>query len=130
MNSRIGVTYWLGAVSSGHGHGWLEERALEEDTVVREGLVHGSEDLLLHLSGSLDVVVTVHEDLGLDDWDEAWRCHVKFVCCYFACRFKTGGFSSKVILTKEYLTPARRVRIWQVPRRSPGERGLRGIHRR
>mmetsp|Transcript_5691 Transcript_5691/g.23652 ORF Transcript_5691/g.23652 Transcript_5691/m.23652 type:complete len:432 (+) Transcript_5691:393-1688(+) len=52
-------------------HVGLEERALEEDLVVRELLVARRDDLLGDLGGDLDRVGAVHEDLGLDDGHEA-----------------------------------------------------------
>mmetsp|Transcript_15975 Transcript_15975/g.35376 ORF Transcript_15975/g.35376 Transcript_15975/m.35376 type:complete len:304 (-) Transcript_15975:303-1214(-) len=65
----------LGALCTGHGHGGLEDGALEEDAVIAEGLVHGSQHLLLHLGGALDAVVAVHQDLRLHDGHQAGLLH-------------------------------------------------------
>lgn len=60
-----------GSLRAGADHVGLEEGALEHDVVVREGLVHGSEDALGGGGGHLDGEVAVHEHLGLDDGDKA-----------------------------------------------------------
>jgi hypothetical protein len=58
-------------VSARDGHGGLKEGTLKVNTVLRAGLVDLSEDLLLDSGGLLDAVVAVHENLRLDDGDEA-----------------------------------------------------------
>ena len=68
--SHLGLDGLL-AVSARDGHGRLEEGALEVDAVLRQVLVHLSENLLLDAGGRLEVVVAVHENLRLDDGDEA-----------------------------------------------------------
>mmetsp|Transcript_27017 Transcript_27017/g.61992 ORF Transcript_27017/g.61992 Transcript_27017/m.61992 type:complete len:441 (-) Transcript_27017:20-1342(-) len=65
---RVGLVL---ALDARHGHRGLEERALEEDAVLAQLLVHGGEDALLHARGGGDVVGAVDEDLRLDDRDEA-----------------------------------------------------------
>lgn len=60
----------LAAGAGGH-HVRLEESALEEDVLVVEGLVARGDDLLGDGAADLEVVITIHEDLGLDDGHEA-----------------------------------------------------------
>lgn len=57
-------------VSSGN-HVGLEQGALQVDVVVRQGLVDGSQDLLSNVLAALQVVVTIRENLRLDDGDNA-----------------------------------------------------------
>lgn len=64
-----------GALGAGDRHGGLEQGAFQEDPVVVEGLVDGPQHLLLHLGRPLDGVVTVHEDLGLDDGHQSRLLH-------------------------------------------------------
>ncbi len=56
---------------SGSHHVGLEQGALQVDVVVGQGLVDGSQDLLSDVLAALQVMVTVREDLRLDDGDDA-----------------------------------------------------------
>lgn len=56
---------------AGGDHVGLEEAALEEDVVVVEGLEDGGEHAFSDLLADLDGVVSVLEDLGFDDGNEA-----------------------------------------------------------
>ena len=60
----------LGAGSTRGDHVRLEESTLEDDVLVVESLVASSDNLLGDDAADLDIVVTIHEDLGLDDGDE------------------------------------------------------------
>lgn len=68
-------------VSCGH-HVGFEQGALQVDVVVRQGLVDGSQDLLSNVLAALQVVVTIREDLRLDDGDDAvlWTAETKSAC--------------------------------------------------
>ncbi|CAN7986146.1 unnamed protein product, partial [Ixodes hexagonus] len=55
----------LGAALSRSHHVGLEQGALQVDVVVVEGLVHGSQHLLSHLLGTVQVMVSVRKHLGL-----------------------------------------------------------------
>lgn len=57
-------------VSSGD-HVGLEQSALQVDMVVRQGLVDSSQDLLGDVLATLQVVVAVGQNLGLNDGDDA-----------------------------------------------------------
>lgn len=56
---------------SGSDHVGLQEGTLQVDVVVGQSLVHCGQDLLSHVLGALQVVVTVGEDLGLNNGDNA-----------------------------------------------------------
>lgn len=60
----------LGAVGAGANHGGLEEHAVEHDALVRKVLEGLSPDVGGNLEGTVNVVVTVEENLRLDDGDE------------------------------------------------------------
>lgn len=51
----------------GGNHVGLEQGALQVHVVVRQGLVDGSQDLLSDVLATLQVVVTIGENLRLDD---------------------------------------------------------------
>ena len=57
-------------MSSSH-HVGLEQGALQVDMVVRQGLVDSSQDLLSNILAALQVMVTIGEDLRLNDGDNA-----------------------------------------------------------
>ena len=59
------------ALDSSNSHGWLQEGSLEHNSAVLELLVHDAQNTLLDGSGGGDVVVSVDEDLWLDDWDKS-----------------------------------------------------------
>ena len=52
-------------------HVWLEQGTLQVDVVVRQGLVNGSQDFLSDVLAALQVVITVRENLGLNNGDDA-----------------------------------------------------------
>lgn len=52
-------------------HVGLEQGALQVDVVVRQGLVEGSQDFLSHVLAPLQVMVTIRENLRLNDGDDA-----------------------------------------------------------
>lgn len=52
-------------------HVGLEQGTLQVDVVVGQGLVDSSQDLLSHILAAFQVVVTVGEDLGLNNGDNA-----------------------------------------------------------
>lgn len=54
----------------GGNHVGLEQGALQVHVVVRQGLVDGSQDLLSDVLATLQVVVTIGENLRLDDGDD------------------------------------------------------------
>mmetsp|Transcript_9553 Transcript_9553/g.28867 ORF Transcript_9553/g.28867 Transcript_9553/m.28867 type:complete len:501 (-) Transcript_9553:192-1694(-) len=54
-------------VGTWNGHIRLQKRSLQKYSVQITELVHGGEHLLLHLGGPFNAVVSIHEDLGLDD---------------------------------------------------------------
>ncbi len=56
---------------SGSNHVGLEQGALQVDMVVGQGLVAGSQDLLSNVLAALQVVVTIRENLRLDNGDDA-----------------------------------------------------------
>ena len=56
---------------SGGNHVGLEQCSLQVDVVVGQGLVDGSQDLLSDVLAALQVMVSVGEDLRLDDGDDA-----------------------------------------------------------
>mmetsp|Transcript_22639 Transcript_22639/g.70870 ORF Transcript_22639/g.70870 Transcript_22639/m.70870 type:complete len:443 (+) Transcript_22639:533-1861(+) len=66
----LGRICLVGAVDAGHGHGGLDDGALEEDAVLLEALVDGGHDAFLDPGRGVEIVVAVDEDLGLDDGDE------------------------------------------------------------
>lgn len=56
---------------SGGNHVGFEQGALQVDVVVRQGLVDSSQDLLSNVLAALQVMVTIRENLRLDDGDDA-----------------------------------------------------------
>lgn len=56
---------------SGGNHVGLEQGALQVDVVVGQGLVDSSQDLLSNVLAALQVMVTIRENLRLDDGDDA-----------------------------------------------------------
>lgn len=68
-NLLAAVLVWA-RVSSGN-HVGLEQGALQVDVVVGQGLVDGSQDLLGDVLTALQVVVTIGENLRLDDGHDA-----------------------------------------------------------
>lgn len=61
----------LGAVSAGADHVGLEEGSLEVEAVELAPGVSGGEDALSGGNGGGQIVVTIHEDLGLNNGDES-----------------------------------------------------------
>lgn len=59
-----------GASGTLSDHVGLKEGSLDDEVVVEHGLHHGGEDVLRDAGALLDGVVTVGEDLGLDDGHE------------------------------------------------------------
>lgn len=68
-NLLVAVLVWAGV--SGSNHVGLEQGALQVDMVVGQGLVAGSQDLLSNVLAALQVVVTIRENLRLDNGDDA-----------------------------------------------------------
>lgn len=56
---------------SGGNHVGFEQGALQVDMVVGQGLVDSSQDLLSNVLAALQVMVTIGENLGLNDGDNA-----------------------------------------------------------
>lgn len=56
---------------SGGNHVGLEQGALQVDVVVGQGLVDGSQDLLSNVLAALQVMVTIRENLRLDNGHDA-----------------------------------------------------------
>jgi len=73
--SNLVSSHGLTAVRARESHGRLQERTLKEHTIVGQGLVHSSQYALLDLSGGVDVVITIHEDLGLHNGDQTALLH-------------------------------------------------------
>lgn len=65
------VAVLVGARVSGGNHVGLEQGALQVHMVVGQSLVDGSKDLLSDVLAPLQVVVTIRENLRLDDGDDA-----------------------------------------------------------
>lgn len=68
-NLLVAILVWAGV--SGSNHVGLEQSALQVDVVVGQGLVDSSQDLLSDVLAALQVVVTIRENLRLDDGDDA-----------------------------------------------------------
>lgn len=56
---------------SSSNHVGLKQSALQVDMVVRQGLVHSSQDLLCDVLATLQVMVAVGQNLGLHDGHDA-----------------------------------------------------------
>lgn len=65
------VAVLVGAGVSSGNHVGLEQSALQVHMVVGQGLVDGSQDLLSNVLAALQVMVTIGEDLRLDNWDDS-----------------------------------------------------------
>lgn len=63
--------YGFCVLGAGDSHGWLQQRAFQKYAVITEGLVDSGQDLLLDGSSLLNIVVAVHQDLGLNDGHQA-----------------------------------------------------------
>lgn len=68
---RHHLRWHLGGIRSWSHHVRLQERTFQEHVVIVERLVAGREHALCHVSAAIDVVVTINEDLWLDDRDQA-----------------------------------------------------------
>lgn len=56
---------------SSSNHVGLEQRALQVDMVVGQGLVHGSQDFLSDILAALQVMVSIRQNLRLHDGNNA-----------------------------------------------------------
>ena len=65
----------LGGLGAGGGHRGLEQAALQKHSVSGQGFVDGAQHPFLHRGGGGDVVVAIHQDLGLHDGHEALLLH-------------------------------------------------------
>lgn len=61
----------LGTGMPGSHHVGLEQSALQVDMVVRQGLVHSSQNLLGHILAPLQIMFTIRQNFRLHDWHNA-----------------------------------------------------------